>query len=451
MCGLALILAWAPMPFGSIVPWSETLLYVAFGLLLAVAAIELGGQSARAIRWPALGLLALGALGFLQSLAWPRGWLQWLSPEHVRLADGAAGLLSSAPGAVRLSLAPWASVSTALTFLGVAMAMAAGAAVGRERMARRAILGALVLAGVLEAFVGAQLWFARSRTIWGVEVPTQSWRLHGSFVNPDHLASYLEIVLAACSAWAWWAWRRGAADARVDRRLLLLAPPALIWVALFLALAFTGSRAGMLGAVAGLMAQGVALAWRNRRFAPAIAGTAVAVLGLLAVAGVGLREGLGRFAQAGVTDVSLGARVRLSLGSLTLLRRFPLFGTGLGSFPEAFPLVAPPELAGATWTHAHDDPAELLATGGLAAGLCGLFVLGALLRRLWRSLQGGARSEDRAAALACIGALASLGLHELGEFGLTVPATSLTLAVICGAAAAVPLAARAEARRRGPA
>jgi hypothetical protein len=53
----------------------------------------------------------------------------------------------------------------------------------------------------------------------------------------------------------------------------------------------------------------------------------------------------------------------------------------------------------------------------------------------------GYRTEDRAAALAAIGALLAVTFHEMFDFGTTIPANALALAVIVGAA----LGARTEA------
>ncbi len=443
---LGALLAWAPMPFGSVVPWSEALLIVAV-LVLAAGGLATGGATTawRALRVPLVGFALVALIAGLQSIAWPRALAARLSPEHARLAGEVVPLVGASAARVPLSLAPWATLAAALALLGLAGALIAGATLGKERLGRRVILAAVLAAGLFESFVGAQLWFARSRTIWGVEVPTQPWRLHGTFVNPDHLASYLEIGLAIAFAWSWWAWRRGR-EARAEHRLLLVGPPALVWLVLFLALAFSGSRAGLLGALAGVAAQTAVLAVARRRLKPLLIGAGVALVALVAVASVGLREGLGRFAQAGHFDVSLRARLELARGSFDVWRRFPLLGSGLGTFPEAYPLVEPEKMVGATWTHAHNDPVELLATGGVLGAALVALALAALGRRLWRSADRGARSEDRAAGLAALGALASLGLHELLEFGLTIPANAVTLAVVCGAAAVVP-----RARTKAPA
>lgn len=133
--------------------------------------------------------------------------------------------------------------------------------------------------------------------------------------------------------------------------------------------------------------------------------------------------------------------------TLRLWRDFPITGTGLGTFADALPLVQPGELVG-TYLHAHSDPLELALTGGAVALLIAGYGLWKLVRRLGKVLAAGARSEDRAAALAALGALAALAVHESFDFVLTTPANAFTLAVVCGAAAGARTARRGSRGRR---
>ncbi|MEO8504854.1 MAG: O-antigen ligase family protein [Acidobacteriota bacterium] len=437
---MALAVVWAPLPFGSVPPWAESVLQALSFALAGLGLLVASGERWKAARAPAIGLLGIGALGALQAVAWPAGLVSMLSPAHARLAAAAAKTLQQGvPARLALSLAPSASTSAGLAFAAAAAALVAAATLGAERLARRFLGGAIVLAALFQSFVGAQLWFARSRSIWGVEVPTQPWRLHGTFVNPDHLAAFLELGLAVAFAWGWWGWRRGRSEGRLEARLLLAGPPAIIWLVIFLALAFTGSRAGLIAAVAATAVQAALLGLKQRRVLPVLGGLAVVTVGLAVIAVVGFREGLGRLADSGPLDVSLGARIQLNSAALSLWQRFPLLGTGLGTFPEAVPMVLPAALAGASWTHAHDDVAELLATGGLVGLGLLLWMALATAKGLLSAWWNGSRSEDRAAALAALGAVAGLGLHELVDFGLTMPANAFVLAVLCGGALGVRL------------
>jgi O-antigen ligase len=260
-------------------------------------------------------------------------------------------------------------------------------------------------------------------------------RLRGTFVNPNHLALYLEMALPIAFAWGWWAARRAREEPRLERRVILLAPPAMLWLTLFAGLAFTGSRGGLLAAVAAVTVQGVLAAGVRRLWWLAPLGAAAALAGLAVVAAIGRQEGLGRLLTASA-DGSWGARLLEYRASLGLWRRFPLTGAGLGTFRDAFPLVQPETLRG-TWWHPHGDVLEVLVTGGLlgfallAAGTFGV------VRRQAAVLRDGSRSEDRAAALAAFGLLVSLAIHENLDFGLAMPANAATLAALLGAATLV--------------
>jgi O-antigen ligase len=191
----------------------------------------------------------------------------------------------------------------------------------------------------------------------------------------------------------------------------------------------------LLAAVAAVTVQGILVARARGRWWVAPLGALAALAGLVLVAAVGLQEGLGRLLGTSGSDVSWGARLREYRSILELWGRFPALGSGLGTFRDAFPLVQPAELQG-TWWHPHSDLLEVLATAGLL-GIAILAVgLAVLLRQLEQVLSAGARSEDRVAALAAFGILASLGLHELLDFGLTMPGSALTLAVLLGSATA---------------
>ncbi|HEX9668736.1 MAG TPA: O-antigen ligase family protein [Thermoanaerobaculia bacterium] len=457
---LGLLVLWAPLPFGSVTPAAvaalEAACFVAFALAAATAADLRPLRRAAPV---AALLLGLALWGLVQSAPWPAGAVAAVAPEQARLARGAAEALAAGAhggealalgsGAPRpaLSLAPSASRAAALAWAAIAAALGAAAITGGERQGRRLLAAALGAGALAQVVFGAQAWFARSETIWGVDVPGAATRLRGTFVNPDHAATYLGIALPAAFAWGWWATRRAREEPHLERRVLWLAPPALVWLTLFAGLAFTGSRGGLVAAVTGAGVQGLLLAVRGRsagrrgwRFAPV--GVVAAAVGVGVVAAIGLQEGLGRILATTPYDVSWGARRAAYAATLDLWRRFPWTGSGLGTFREAFPLVQPAGLSG-TWRHAHSDPVELLATAGVVGALLLAAALVPLLLRLAQVLQRGHRSEDRAAALAALGALAALAVHEAVDFGLTIPANALTLAVVLGAA----LGARTEPAR----
>lgn len=432
------LLLWLPLPFGSVTPRAAAVAQV--GVFVAFALAALANQSASAWRRVAVAAAALAGialLGLVQLAPWPAGLVRWLSPEHARLYAGAAELVGRSV-APRLTLAAEATLPAVLAWSAGVACLLAGAAIGRRRGQRRLLLAALVVGGLFQVFFGARGWFERSRTLWGVELASNPARLRGTFVNPNHLAFYLGIVLPLVFAWGVWALGRARREPQVERRVLLVAPPCLVWATLLLGVAFSGSRGGLLATLSAVVLQGLLVPGASRRRLRAWAGVATAAAGLAVVAFVGLREGLGRLAATGAGDASGLARLEEYGAVLALWQRFPVTGTGLGTFRDAFPLVKPEGLEGIYW-HPHSDLLEVLATAGLVGfGLLAAGVI-ALVRRLGRVLREGDRSEDRCAGLAAVGALTAAGVHAGVDFALTMPANAFTLAVIAGAAASAHL------------
>ncbi|MGD2116536.1 MAG: O-antigen ligase family protein [Acidobacteriota bacterium] len=457
---LVLALLWAPWPFGSVTPWAAALLMItglsAFVLSFAPSIVGAPGLAAlRPVAGPAGALALLALLGWIQAATWPAGLTAVVSPEHLRLAVAAAaagnGSGGGAGGGVPWSVAPAASIRTALLLLSLSAYLGVAAFVGRRRSARR-LLAAALLAGALgQLFFGAPRWFRGSSTLWGAEIGGGG-RLRGSFVNPNHFALFLEIALAVAFAWGFWAARRAAREQAPERKVLLVAPPVLVWFVLFAGVAFSGSRGGLAAAVGATVVQGLLVASitfrhsRARGLAWALSGTAVAVLGVAVVVFIGMEEGLGRLADTSAYDLTWSARLDAYGATLELWRLFPWLGSGLGTFIDVFPMVQPGRLE-ELWRHTHNDALELLVTGGLVGVTAAVLGLILLVHRLVRGLRFGTRTEDRAAAVAALGALAAASAHDLLDFALTMPAVAVSLTIVLGAACAA--ASRGDRGRGG--
>ena len=202
--------------------------------------------------------------------------------------------------------------------------------------------------------------------------------------------------------------------------------------------------AGLVAACAGAAVQGLLLAMRRRRWRIGAAGIVAALVGIGAVAFIGLQQGLGRWLGTSPYEVTWSDRIEVYRHSLGLWQRFPLIGTGLSTFRDAFTLVAPHRLAGDWYWHAHNDLLEILVTTGLVGAALVVLGIAAAVRGLIPVLRDGERSEDRGAALAALGALAAVAVHSCFDFGLSMPANSMTLAIIVGAAL---VAQRAEGKK----
>ncbi|MCH7666764.1 MAG: O-antigen ligase family protein [Acidobacteria bacterium] len=380
---------------------------------------------------PLAALVLLALFGLLQSFAWPRGLVEMVSPEHLGFADEAARALGDEPPSrVSLSLYAPASRRVALDCLVFASLAITAFWVGRRRSRRLWLAGAIVFTAGLQFVLGLRPWL-------GGQVP----RLRATYANPDHLCILLEIAACVAFGGIFWAlstrrWRdqgaRRAVGALIAGTLLLL---------MLSAIAFTGSRAGILAALVGLAVLAVAANRKSRWVSVALVG-GVSLGSVSFLAWIGVGRSFGRLAATSWFEVAWGSRAMVWWESLGLMRRFPIAGSGLGTFESAFPLVQPASLEGMRWAKAHNDFLELMVTGGLVGFAIAVGGTVLLLLVLTRKLRAAFRTEDRLALAVALGSLAAVATHETFDFGLSLPANAFILITIVAAA----LGARTETR-----
>jgi len=422
-----------------------------------VAAVALRRRIAPPLPRPALlavaCLLALGLLGLFQLLPLPSGLVRVLSPASAEVYSGAASILSTAgasvaPPAPRLSIAPTETRLVALLSISYAAAFLAAAWLLASRTRRRAFAGVLLASMAVQA-------------AWAVVNEQEAGRVSGPFFNPDHFAGYLGVGLSVAFgglvvALSGRPRQRGPVhSAWIERRLAAGALGVVLWGFFASALALTHSRGGMLAAAATtLFLTGLTLGarfhrdeegrWASR--ATLAGGVALAVL--FVVAALGSRPLL-RFLATDPRDLGSDTRVLVWTHAVEAWKSYPVFGSGLGTFREAFRAVQPRELTGLVEA-AHGDFIQLLVTGGAVGALLGVAAWLFLTLLLLRGALLRIRREEGAFALAGLGALVSIALHGLVEFNLSVPATAATLALVAGAAVAALRDADAMSGR-GPA
>ncbi|MEM6702118.1 MAG: O-antigen ligase family protein [Acidobacteriota bacterium] len=413
---LAAIIALAPLPFGSVGVLASLLLFLALGI---VGTWTHWRARSHGLRTPPLviGLALIALLGLLQS---SRGL-------RLELAEGASVFWAFG------SVAPAASRSASVFWLCCAATVSTAAVLGTRTKARRIFFVGLVAAGLFQAIYGGQRFSANATQIWGREIAGDVGRLRGTFVNPDHLAFFLGLILPLLLASVWWRWRRRDSGDGLQWSLPFLV---LAWVTLFIALALTGSRAGMLTALGVVGLQSLVVAalekhWRAGLLVAGLAGLALSSLWWLSLEG----QALGRLLGTSRFELQWSQRRAAYEAALELWSAAPLFGAGLGGFRQAFPLVQPAGLSG-EWWHAHSDVLELAVT----TGLLGVFILavagGLYCLRLLGALRSE-RSETRAAALAVLGSTVAACVHSLADFSLTLPANAVAFAVILGCGCAI--------------
>jgi O-antigen ligase len=448
VAGLALpvaAFAFSATVLGAVEVWAQAILALAalagLGLLAAAGRLRDDGSPRAPGPAPEAFLAALLGLGLLQIVPLPPGLHRLLSPEAAGWLD--RGLAPGDEGRWRtLSLCPWATRVEVLRFatLGIVYALFARG-IRRGGEARGALAG-LVAVGtgaavvsVLDVASGGALlgWYPREARYPG--------RLAGVLVNPNHFAGTMEmIVLAALGlAFARAARLHDAGEEGLPGTLVRgfrsgtnRPAAAALLVAVFLgttALVLTGSRLGVFSFLAGLAALALALS-RGERRGRALLGLAAVVAVLLAVnAALSLDPLLERGTVFGGGGTVPG-RVRAFRAVAAMGARFPVLGSGLGTFEHVFPAYQPADLGG-TWDRAHNDYLQLFCDGGLIGAALAAGFAACWLRPVLRAATAGP-GPRRGAAAGVLAAAVALAAHSTGDFCLQIPGNGFLLAALLG-------------------
>lgn len=444
---LAVLVVVAPLPHGGVLPGGAALLQV-LAFLAAATSFLASGRRLGAFRLPAAAVLGVTLLGVAQVLPAPAFVVRALAPGSLAAHAEGAEVLSlfgrSPAEAPRLSVTPFETRRAALDVLAVLAAFVAAHRVGTSRYARRILVAAVIVSGLVQSLLA-------------VLGHREEERLHGSFVNPNHLAGFLHApaILSLGVALVSLVRRNregGEADLadRLARRLPGIAAGIFLFAVLAGALGLTKSRGGILAqALAIGVFVGVTFLLHRRgvrtRFAMRLS-LAVGA-GLLLVAIATRTEPVLRLLSSDPRDLGRDTRLEIWRVSLDAFRAQPVAGWGLGTFPEAFRRYQGRELR-LFVEQAHNDGLQLLVTGGAVGLFLGALAAGSMLVRLLVGAVRQPRREEKVLAIAGSVSLLALLVHGLVEFNFSIPALPVVLAVTLGAAAAATADEEADAGSR---
>lgn len=348
------------------------------------------------------------------------------------------------------SLAPYQTRAEFLIVLACCAGFFLALFVCGERERKRRLVHALVLLGAGEAFYGLVQYLANWQTIWWYSKKYDLEEATGTYINRNHFAGLLEMILPFAVCLALYEGEKFIFDrahrVRHSRGAGTTSSSVLLWlgagVVLMAGLVFSRSRMGLLAAVASLIVI-FSLNLLQRRMAPVAIGFAFVLLSLSFAAWIGLRPAITRFEGLG-GELSGQQETRLSIwpGALKLIGEHPLAGTGLGTFPVVYTRYQTSFLTKFV-NHAHNDYLEIAGDLGIPAAVILFGSIVWVLIRCMRNVYDSASRFERNVALACVGSIVAILLHSLTDFNLYIPANALSFAVILG----IALASNGDRRR----
>jgi O-antigen ligase len=306
-----------------------------------------------------------------------------------------------------------------------------------DRQGVRRLVTVFIAFAIAEAALGVLQMGAGPTSLLQLGNPWGLGSATGTYVNKNHFAGFLAMALPLVLAY--WSLHilprvddRGeplrlhprSGDARIAWRIAL----SMALVVALAALLFTRSRAGIGTGILALAAAAMALFWRNATMQARGVLAAIAILGAMLAAYVGLTPMLERFSPE---EVALGAggRARLSAAALRASLDFMPLGSGLGTFADVFRRYQADGLPGFI-DHAHNDYAEALLELGIAGAAAIVLALAAYAMR-WRELRPhrSLRSLAYFQVAAGFGMLAAI-VHAAFDFNFHIPGNAVVFSFL---------------------
>lgn len=444
------LLSWGALAFGGVYTWSWIPLLAGSAALGAAGSWSgfCGGTLPRRLAW-AIAALVVAVL--LQLVPLPARLLDIVSPGTSRFLleydvayalarTGAVPLRGSTAGAPFHPL----SIDPPLTLAGLAFLASFGllflglASVLTRRRARAIANGVLVL-GLLLACIGLAQRAAGNELIYGFWRPYTVGDPFGPFVNKNHFAGWMLMALPLClgafgERLAFTTrpidprWRhRMAWCASRDACALVLSALALFVMMVSVLLTMSRSALVSMAVALPLLTLFASRDLKGTRYVLAVVCFGALFAGPVAWVGV---DAIGdRFDASFRLD--LVERITAWQDAAGVVRDFALTGTGLNTYRTAAILYQSPELV-LRYSAAHSDYLQLAAEGGLLLGVpvAALFAIFVHVARA-RFRQTDSGFWLRAGAVT---ALVAIGLQELVEFSLQIPANGLLFLVVAAIA-----------------
>lgn len=298
------------------------------------------------------------------------------------------------------------------------------------------VIFVLLVVATLSSLYAVYQFFTHAEYVWGYRKPDQYLeRGSGTYICPNHLAGFLEMVLPFGMAYLF------AGRFNYTFKVFL----GYGCLAILVGIAVTLSRGGWLATGISLGLFFLLLVLKRQYRIPALA--ALLLFGITATViykkSEKLQERIQKLNEGGSTAF-ISARPAIWKAALAMWEDHRLWGVGPGHFDYRFPQYRP-EIIQVRPGHVHNDYLNTLVDWGLVgftiAGAGGMLIfLGVFQTRKYvdRSSRdiGSSRNSNRTAFV--LGALASgtaLAVHSFFDFNLHVPANAAVAAVFLGLAA----------------
>ena len=458
---LVALLTFSPLAFGVVHAWSEQVVVSLAALLLGIFLLKRLLLPSTPFIWTwayvPMGLFIMLAL--FQLVPLPSAVVGAFSPNTTELKTQ---LLAGVPDveqvltSTTLSFYPRATQHNIRLVLAVAAVFVVVVNVYRQPERVKRLLAAMAIIGGGIAVLALAQDIAGNGKIYWI-VPTYDRASSGTFINHSHYGQFMNlsmgaalglllVMLSEAFTGRSVAPRELFAYAGSDeaKRVKLLVAMIVIGAATVFA---SLTRGGMLSMLMATVFTTLMLGSRQSLKSRSWLLLVLALGAFVCVLWVGFDQVYDRLASLRQIDTAAGDRWLMIKNTLAAWTRFPIVGTGLGTYEVVYPMFEPNSMSMSLASHAENEYAQaLMETGCL--GLATLIAFGAAIWAAYaQSIRSGSAAITSAAYGLGFGLLAIL-IHSLSDFGQHLPANALLTATCCGLLITLSQMPRKTARHR---
>jgi O-antigen ligase/tetratricopeptide (TPR) repeat protein len=444
--GLVIVAVISPLAFGSVHVWAYSLIEIISFVLIMVWALRglfspLLRVERRLLTIYSLIIIFIVTV-YLQTIPLPPDILEHISPKTFKLyASAIPGFNEPPDGGVTeksLSIYTHATRSALLKILAYFSVFVVITQEVREQRRIKRIATVLIIMGFIESLYGLYGYFSKSPDILGFHAGGFPGRARGTFVNSNHFAGYLGMIipvgigyllaLSSRDGRGWYGIRDRIVGIFNKPESPKIALTFIAVISMILGIIFALSRGGVFSLiVAVLFMILLSLISREKRFRNIT--VVITFTALVVVLWYGISPLLDRF--SGVSGSFQHGRSPIWKGVIDMIGDFPLFGTGIGTFEYIYQRFKPERYLNQVVADAHNDYLELISGAGLIGSLpilVGAVYLLVFLITEWRRAKG----FGRGVVLGGIGATVYIMLHSLTDFNMKIPGNAMTFTIVAG-------------------
>jgi len=423
--GIAVLLL-TPLPYGTVQTWSisffEIVSFLTFGAWCTREILSGRIKISNSPMYIPFGLFFI--LIVLQLIPLPAGILKFISPHTEALLSQTREGLSYIFGdnlirSFTISINPYATKGKLVLYLSFAafFIVASNYLVSRKQLKKYfwiifAVASIQSLIGIVQ-YIGVGNLHAAS----------------GTYVNPNHFGGLLLLIIPLALGYILYLGQsrgggRGIFHTMVNsafsNQMLLFFATCLMGTALIM----SQSRGAILSALASLAIFYVLFSWKKQNRSGLFFITVfIAIIAIYSI-WIGLDPVIEKFSE---TTETLPKRTSIWEDTASIIKDFPIFGTGLGTYSLSFSLYKDVTFWPKIIQHAHNDYLELLSETGIVGFLLIMWGIIGFYKKVISQIIHNAFEKDPLRyflMLGCISGSLGMMVHVITDFNFQIPANA---------------------------